>query len=359
MTPRPTRRRLLTHGGVALLTGVAGCLTKSSDGDSETDEGPRSASGTADSAYTTVYSETIDSVVMVRLENGRGTGFVFDDTHVVTNAHVVGRSSAADVRFNDGSWRSGTVAGRDPHSDLAAISVDDVPSAASPLPFVDDQPRIGREVVAIGNPFDLEGTVTTGIISGTDRSIPAPTGYTIPDAVQTDAAVNPGNSGGPLMTLEGRVAAVINSGGGDNIAFGISAALTERVVPALIETGRYEHAYIGISFTEVTPDVAAANDLKESEGLLVADVVTGGPADGWIKPSDDVRYTTAGRIPIGGDVILAIDGQELTTQEELGSYLALETRPGDTVDLRVTREGSERTVSLELGSRPARRGLFG
>ncbi len=157
----------------------------------------------ADDTYTSVYEDAIDSVVMIRTGQGQGTGFVVDDAHVVTNAHVVGRSTAVDVRFTDGQWRSGSVVGTDPHSDLAAVAVDTVPSVATPLPFVDEQPSPGREVVAIGNPFNLEGTVTTGIVSGTDRSIPAPTGYSIPDAIQTDAAVNPGNSGGPLMTLGG------------------------------------------------------------------------------------------------------------------------------------------------------------
>ncbi|WP_408958248.1 S1C family serine protease [Natrinema sp. 74] len=359
MVPTPTRRRLLTYSGGALLAGLAGCTANPSNPESESGAPNETASpATADSAYADVYQQTVDSVVMVRTAQGQGSGFVFDDSHVVTNAHVVGRSTAVDVRFTDGRWSSGTVAGTDPHSDLAAIDVNDVPSSATPLPFVDEQPSVGQKVVAIGNPFNLNGTVTTGIVSGTDRSIPAPTGYSIPDAIQTDAAANPGNSGGPLMTLEGRVAAVINSGGGDNIAFGISAALTERVVPRLIETGDYDHSFLGVSFTTVTPDVATANDLEEPEGLLVVEVVDGGPAEGVLEPSDDVRYTGRGGVPVGGDVLLAVDGTELTTEEDLGSYLALETRPGDTVELTVLRDGSERTVTVELGTRPTRRGPF-
>ncbi|WP_222918894.1 trypsin-like peptidase domain-containing protein [Natrinema sp. SYSU A 869] len=355
-----TWRQLLRYSSSVLIAGLVGYTANPnpSDPESTDDTQNESASVTADTTYASVYEEVIDSVVMIRTAQGRGTGFVFDDAHIVTNAHVIGRSTAVDVRFNEGQWRSGTVVGTDPHSDLAAVAIDDVPSSATPIPFVDDQPRVGQEVVAIGNPFDLEGTVTTGIVSGTDRSIPAPTGYSIPDAIQTDAAVNPGNSGGPLLTLDGRVAAVINSGGGDNIAFGISAALTERVVSELVETGDYDHAYTGVSVTDVTPDIATANDLAESRGLLVVEVVDGGPAARILEPSDDARYGDHGRLPVGGDVILAIDGTELPTEEDLGRYLALETRPGETVDLTIVRNGSERTVSLELESRPMRRGPY-
>ncbi|AFO56205.1 putative periplasmic serine proteinase [Natrinema sp. J7-2] len=350
----PTRRRLLRGSASALIVGLAGCAAIPSGPDS-TDDTP---SPVGDGTYTSVYEDAIDSVVMIRTGQGQGTGFVVDDAHVVTNAHVVGRSTAVDVRFIDGQWRSGSVVGTDPHSDLAAVTVDTVPSAATPLPFVDDQPSVGREVVAIGNPFNLEGTVTTGIVSGTDRSIPAPTGYSIPDAIQTDAAVNPGNSGGPLMTLGGRVAAVINSGGGDNIAFGISAALTERVVPQLVEAGEYDHAYAGVSVTAATPGIAAANGLGDSRGLLVVEVADGAPAEGILEPSTRTRYYDGERVPVGGDVLLAVDGTELTTKEDLGSYLALETRPGDTVELTISRSGSELTVPIELGTRPLRRGPY-
>ncbi|GAB7118206.1 trypsin-like peptidase domain-containing protein [Natrinema sp. JCM 9743] len=353
-----TRRRVLRGSASALLAGLAGCAAIPSGPDSSDDTSPDAPSTVAGETYAAVYEDAIDSIVMIRTGKGRGTGFVFDDTYVVTNAHVVGRSTAVDVRVTDGQWRAGSVVGTDPHSDLAAVAVDALPAAATPLPFVDEQPSVGREVVAIGNPFDLEGTVTTGIVSGTDRSIPAPTGYSIPDAIQTDAAVNPGNSGGPLVTLGGRVAAVINSGGGDNIAFGISAALTERVVPHLIETGDYDHPYAGVSVTAATPDIAAANGLGESRGLLVVEIADGAPAEGVIEPSTRARYRDGERVPVGGDVLLAVDGTELTTKEELGSYLALETRPGDTVELTILRSGSELTVPLELGTRPLRRGPY-
>lgn len=359
-----TRRELLKTGGAALVTGLAGCasdsggsessLTRSTVPQSETPQDPTSASApSARSAYTEVYRQTIDSVVLVQTDQGQGSGFVYDDSHVVTNAHVVGQAAQTDIRFNEGRWSTGDVVGTDPHSDLAVIAVDDIPPSSTPLRFIDGTATVGQEVVAIGNPFSLDGSVTTGIVSGVDRSIPAPTGFRIPDAIQTDAAVNPGNSGGPLMSLDGRVVAVINSGGGDNIAFGISAALARRVLPRLIESGTYDHPYLGISLSNVTPEVARANDLNEPRGLLVVQVVGGGPADGVLRPSTDVAVVDGTRVRVGGDIIVAIDGTQLKTVEDLNSYVTLQTRPGDTVDLTVLRDGTERTVSLELGTRPA------
>jgi serine protease Do len=189
-------------------------------------------------------------------------------------------------------------------------------------------------------------------VSGINRSIPAPTGFSIPDAIQTDAAVNPGNSGGPLMSLDGRIVAVINSGGGENTAFGISAALTQRVVPERIQTGDYDHAYMGVSFTDVTPEVAQANDTDDPRGLVVVDVVDGGPAEGVLQPSETIRIVDGERVPAGGDVILAIGGSEIMRSEDLASHLARQTRPGETVELTVLRDGTEQTVELGLGARP-------
>jgi len=274
-------------------------------------------------------------------------------SHIVTNAHVVGSSDTVQVRFNEGTWSSGTVQGSDPHSDLAVIRVDSVPESATPLTLIDKNPAIGQEVVAIGNPYNLDGTVTTGIVSGTDRLIPSPAGYQIPDSVQTDAAVNPGNSGGPLMSLDEGVVAVINSGGGDNIAFGISSALVQRVVPQLIDTGSYDHAYMGVSLENVTPSIAAANDVSEPQGQLVVETTPGGPVDEVLQPST-LRIVNGGRVPVGGDIILEIEGVAMDTFEDLASYLALQTSPGDTIDVTILRDGSEQTVEVTLDSRPDR-----
>lgn len=354
-----TRRHLLKVGGVTLTAGLAGCsdmLSSSRNGPSETPsptETPQSSSPPQDEGgeYTQVYRDTIPSVVLVNTGQGQGTGFLYDETHVVTNAHVVGNASETQIRFHNGTWSDGTVQGTDSHSDLAVISVNEVPDSAQPLSLVQNDPAIGQEVAAIGNPYNLDGTVTSGIISGLDRLIPSPAGYRIPDAIQTDAAVNPGNSGGPLMSLDGDVVGVVNSKRGDNIAFGISAALTQRVVPELIETGDYEHAYMGVSLQNVTPTIAEANDMSDPRGLLVVQTVRDGPADDVLRPSD-IESVNGTRVPVGGDVILAVDGETMKSFEDLASYLALQTRPGDTLHVTILRDGTEQTVEITLVSRP-------
>jgi S1-C subfamily serine protease len=359
------RRRVLRTAGLALAGGLAGCGTREApegaytggtvtDTAEPTDAEPTDAGPAGgETPYTRVYAAAIDSVLLVRTVRGAGTGWVYDDTYVVTNAHVVGSATAVDLRTRDGRWYTGEVVGTDRNGDLAVVGAADLPDAATPLPLSEAPPTVGQEVVAIGNPFDLDGSVTTGIVSGTDRSIPAPTGFSIPDAIQTDAAVNPGNSGGPLMTLDGSVLAVINSGGGDNIAFGISAALVRRIVPELIESGSYDHPFVGVAVEPVTPLVAETNGLDEPRGLLVVDVAPDGPAADALRPTERVVTVRGERVPVGGDVVLAIDGTPTNTTQALGSYLALEARPGETVSLTVRRDERERTVELALGTRPS------
>jgi S1-C subfamily serine protease len=354
MTEQPTRRGILAAGGAALLGGLAGCSTPIS-----TSSPPANATESSDDAaqpesrVTAVYEATIDAVVLVRAGSGTGTGFLIDGSHIVTNAHVVGDADRVAVRFREGEWSVGSVLGVDPHSDLAALSAEDVPETAASVAFSDESATVGQSVLAIGNPYNLEGSVTKGIVSGVNRSIPAPSGYDIPDAIQTDAPVNPGNSGGPLVAIDdGAVLAVINSGGGDNIGFGISAALAERVVPRLIETGDYDHPYMGISFDDVTPVVAETNGIAEPSGLLVVRLDPDGPAVGTLQPSTGVEIVGNRRVPVGGDILLSIDETPIKTSEDLGSFLALQTRPGDVVDLRVWRDGEEITVPFELGKRP-------
>jgi len=353
----PNRRDVLRLGAGALVAGVAGCSGAPTGQSETTTDGTTSGAPATttrsgdESVYTEVYRESVDSVVLVRADAGQGTGWVFDDSVVVTNEHVVGPAESVDVRFSDGRWREGTVLGTDAHSDLAAIRVADRPGNAAPLPLADDDPVVGQEVVAIGNPFALSGSATTGVVSGVDRAIPAPTGYRIPDAVQTDAAVNPGNSGGPLMSLDSEVVAVINSGGGDNIGFGISAALTERVVPSLVETGDYQHAYVGLSFAEVTPAVAEANGLDEARGLLVRSVDPNGPSAGVLRGSEDTAFVDGRQVRVGGDVVLSVAGTAVQTFEDLLSLFALRTSPGDTVTVEFLRDGERRTAEVELGVR--------
>ena len=363
-TDARSRREVLTLAACA-AAGLAGCSAQSSD-EPTPDRTDTTTPGTseasvqqteAENPYEVVYRETIPSVVLVRVYGedgplGQGSGFVHPDgSHVVTNQHVVEGGETVRVRFHDGTWAAAEIRGTDVYSDLAVLAVD-TPAVATPLELVDDPASIGTQVVALGAPFSLGGSVSAGIISGVNRSLPSQTGFSISDAVQTDAAVNPGNSGGPLVTLDGRVAAVINSGQGENVNFGISAALTRRVVPALVEDGSYDHPYMGIRLVEVTPAVAQANDLDAARGVLVVDVLPDGPADGTLRASEDGTTVLGQSVPTGGDVIVALDDTEIRTQADLASYLATRTRPGDTLDVRVIRDGEEQTVSFELGERP-------
>jgi len=351
-----SRRRFLGLSAAAVAAGLAGCsaptgtTATTTEGGTGPDDGPNDDADR--SVYTRVYENTIGSVVLIESSVGQGTGFVFDDRHVVTNAHVVGPAESVQVRFGAGEWRTGRVVGSDLYSDLAAVRVEDRPAYARPLSLLANDPSVGQEVVVIGNPFGLSGTVTTGIVSGIDRSIPGPTGYRIPDAIQTDAAVNPGNSGGPIVSLDGDVIAVVNSGGGENVAFGISGPLVRRVVPALIEDGEYEHPYMGVTLRTVTPAIATANDLDRPRGIIVVDVLENGPSDGVLRRSTESAIVDGERVPVGGDVVLAMDDTGLTRVEDLSSFLALRTSPGDVIDLAVLRDGQRRTVELELGRRP-------
>jgi S1-C subfamily serine protease len=364
-----SRRWFLSALGAAAAVGVAGCsstpTTNAADdptptvGVGDRDGEPIGETVTPEggvSPYTEVYRETISSVVLLQVSTstgtGQGSGFMWDGNHVVTNQHVVEDANGIEVRFDEGEWREGSVVGTDVYSDLAVVRVEDVPDYATPLEVVGGDPPIGTEVVALGNPLGLGQSISSGIVSGLDRTLPSSTGFSIPDAIQTDAAANPGNSGGPLVMLDGRVAGVISAGQGDNIAFAISGALTNRVVPALIEDGEYGHAYMGIGLRPVTPTLAEANDLPAVRGVMVVSVVEDGPSDGVLQGASGGRFVDGVEVPVGGDVVLAMDGFAIPDSAALSAYLALEASPGDTIPVEVLREGQRRTVELTLGRRP-------
>jgi S1-C subfamily serine protease len=310
-----------------------------------------------------IYREAIDSVVgiLVYDRGGRaatGSGFVTGlgpgGPHVVTNQHVVEPGDRFQLRFRGDEWRAASLVGTDVYSDLAVLRPADRPASAEPLSWGDTEPEppVGTEVLAIGTPFDLGGSASRGIVSGVDRLLPAPNNFSIPDAVQTDAALNPGNSGGPIVTAAGEVAAVASSAGGENIGFGISAALSERVIPALIADGEYRHSLLGVGLREVTPTAAEVYDLDNVGGLIVTRVVGGGPSDGVLQPATGSRVVRGVQVATGGDVIVGIDGVAVETQADLSNHLALATSPGDTVPLTVIRDGERTTVEVTLGRRP-------
>lgn len=351
-----SRRQYLGGLSAGVAASLAGCSSLVG-GENATDNQQMTTNDTAATGttteehqgeYTEVYRQSIESVVLIRVTTAagatvQGSGFVYENGYIVTNAHVVSNAVDVQVRFSRGQWRSATVVGSEPSSDLAVIDAQNPPEYAEALPLVENEPPIGTKVAAIGSPYSLEGSITSGIISAMNRSIPAPNGYKIPDAIQTDAPVNPGNSGGPLVNLQGEVVGVISSGGGENLAFAVSAALMKRVIPALIEDGDYDYAYIGIDPETVTPATAEQLGLSRPRGVLVRRVASNSPAAGILRR---------------GDVIIAIDGRQIDTLEELASYLALETSPGDTVEITVLRNGERVTVTITLGTRPERPGMY-
>ncbi|MDQ2049976.1 trypsin-like peptidase domain-containing protein [Natronolimnohabitans sp. A-GB9] len=361
---RPDRRGVLSLVSAGLVGAVAGCVEPRSTAavPSETaTSSPISRDERADgTVYTDVYESAIDAVTQVRARGvgnplfgereGQGSGFLFDDSHVVTNEHVVADADDIDLQYINGDWTDTQLVGTDFYSDLAVLEVDHVPENVTPLSFTEEFPVVGQEVLAIGNPYGLEGTMTQGIVSGVDRTVTVPDReFSFSNVVQTDAAVNPGNSGGPLVDLDGDVVGVVNARAGENIGFAISAAMTRRVVPSLVETGRYEHSYVGISFATVDRTIASVNDLPDTTGIVVTDVESDGPADGVLEAATSRRRDG---VPVGGDVVFAIDDEPIPDQHALSTYLALETSPGDTVELECWRDGAETSVSLTLGARP-------
>jgi len=294
---------------------------------------------------------------------GQGSGFVYDGAgYIVTNAHVVRDAKQVEVTFADGTIQAAQVVGQDPHSDLAVLKVDQLPAAVSPLSLGDmAELAVGQTVVAIGNPFGLEGTLTRGIISALGRTIPALTPFSIPRAIQTDAAINPGNSGGPLLDLHGHVIGVnaqietgstSRSNGG--VGFAIPVSIVRRVVPALIENGEYEWAWLGVRGGSVVPTLVEAMDLPVERGAYIAEVASGGPGDrAGLRGASDTVSVDGRRVDVGGDVITAIDGQPVRSFEDLLIYIALEAALGQDVTLTILRDGKPQDVSVRLGTRPA------
>ncbi len=346
---RQTRRRFLSATAAGVAVGLAGCaggVRDSPDPVPQSDSPPES-----DSSYAAVYEATIDSVAFVGDESGGGSGFVYRDV-VVTNQHVVGDADTIGVRFEDGEWREAGVTASDVYADLAVLSTD-VPSYATPLSLVETIPAVGTEVLALGSPFGLESSVSAGIVSGRNRSLPNErTGFSIPNTVQTDAGLDPGNSGGPLVTMDGEVTGVSVAGAGTSVGFAVSPLLAGRVLPELIETGNYDHPFLGISLIEVTPAVAEANDLDEPRGIFVVETMDGGPTEETLRGASDDTVIDGTSVPIGGDVLVELDGNRIDSNADLGTTLALELSPGDRVPATIVRDGERQTVEIEIGARP-------
>jgi S1-C subfamily serine protease len=301
-----------------------------------------------------------------------GSGFVWNaDGYIVTNNHVVSGADKIEVKFADGTTLPASLVGADPDSDLAVVKVDNPGFTLTPITVSDStMVKVGQVAVAIGNPFGLENTMTTGIVSALGRTLPASEGssangnsYSIPDIIQTDASINPGNSGGPLVNDQGALIGVnsaIDSSSNSNsgVGFAIPATIVNQVVPELIKNGKYVHPYLGISGTSLTPDLAKAMNLTATQrGALVEDILPNGPADkaGLLGSSKSV--TIDGQdVHVGGDLITAIDAAPVKSIEDVIAYLADHTTVGQKVTLTVLRDGKEQKLEVTLEARPAKTG---
>ncbi|AGB17574.1 trypsin-like serine protease with C-terminal PDZ domain [Halovivax ruber XH-70] len=310
--------------------------------------------------YVSLYEETIPSIVQIQLGRGLGSGFVYETsenaTYIVTNEHVVGGNESVGIRGSEGDLHNGTVVGATAFADLAVVRVNATSDALEPLDVSNATPRPGQRVAALGSPYGLESTITSGIVSGVNRSMPTEAGR-LPNTIQTDAPINPGNSGGPLVDCAtGDVLGVNRAGGGENIGFAISAALVDRIVPELIETGEYAYPYLGVRALPLSQPIVEANDLSVTEGVYVAGVLGATPASDALQGADQSVQIDGATVPVGGDVIVAVDDQSVSTREDLLSYLLTETAPEDTIELTIVRDGQEQTVEVTLGERPPTNG---
>ncbi|MEW5986526.1 MAG: trypsin-like peptidase domain-containing protein [Chloroflexota bacterium] len=377
------KRQFLTVLFVLLLfvTGCARATTSetavtSVNGTSETTTGTLSSiqypveqqasqsAATADTLQETLvnlYQQANPSVVYIVVPPvGSGSGFVYsDEGYIVTNNHVVANGRRYEVVFANGEQKLAELVGTDVDSDLAVLKVDELPVGVTPLPLADPaEIQVGQFVVAIGNPFGEQGSMSLGIISGLGRSLTSQRGltsgssYSLPDVIQTDAPINPGNSGGPLLNLAGEVVGVNSAiasetGTNSGVGFAVPVQAVHLVGPALISEGEYHYAYMGAGFDEeVSLDELTTFGLSQTQGAYVLSVTPGSPADraGLIAANQNT-----GR---GGDLVVAIDGEAINSFADLNSYLVFHAKVGQVIELTILRNGRELTLPLTLGERP-------
>jgi S1-C subfamily serine protease len=291
-----------------------------------------------------------------------GSGFLIDtEGHIVTNSHVVAGASKVQVTLgSDETSHDAEIVGTDPATDVALLKVDVPADQLHPLALGDSsRVQVGDPVVAIGNPFGLDRTVTSGIVSALQRQIEAPNGFSISHVIQTDAAINPGNSGGPLIDASGSViginSQIQSGGGGGNVGIGFAVPInTARdVVQQIKRNGEVEHAYIGITGGSITPAIADALKLPADKGVLVNEVTKDGPADkAGIEPGKTEATIEGAKVRLGGDIITEVDGEPVPSMEALIDAVDA-AEPGDEMEMTLVRDdGEEKTVTVTLGVRP-------
>jgi S1-C subfamily serine protease len=287
-----------------------------------------------------------------------GSGFVYDENgHIVTNNHVVANARIVDITFIDGNRYTANVTGRDVYSDLAVLKIVEnftQGELAPPLTLGNSSElKVGDQVVAIGNPFGLEGSITTGIVSQTGRLLPLEeTGFSVPDAIQTDALINPGNSGGPLLNMKAEVIGVNTAGiFPGNIGFAVPSNAVQRIVPVLIEAGNYTHPWLGMTGGPLTSDIAQREGLERNfKGVIVDTIVKDSPAD---KAGINGSITNQYGERLGGDIITAVDGNPVIRMEDLISHLETERSVGQNMTLTIYRDGNVLEKQITVGERPS------
>ena len=290
-----------------------------------------------------------------------GSGFVLDTAgDILTNNHVVSGAQSIHVKLGGGDTSyDAKVVGRDPATDLALLKIDAPGSALHPLPLGNSSSvQVGDPVVAIGNPFGLDQTATTGIVSALQRQIQAPNGFAISNVIQTDASINPGNSGGPLLNSAGQVIGItsqIETGGGNGsvgIGFAIPSNTAREVVSELQRNGEVQHAFLGISGTTITPQISDALNLPVDSGVLIEQAVKGGPAEqAGIRGGDTAATIDGSNLRLGGDVITEINGHKIDSMDQVINIVN-GGKPGETLDITVRRGGDTRTFTVTLADRP-------
>lgn len=356
------------------------------------DEGSNNNNNNRSLTFKELFARAKDSVVQVTVSGtplsfannsafGIGSGFVFDSQgHIVTNNHVIYGGSNVTVTFSNGTIYTAEVVGTDVFSDIAVLKLDSkeeqettqgVEKGLIPLPLGNSSMlSIGEEVAAIGNPFGLTGSMTTGVVSGLGRLLPIQTtnittipgagAFSIPNIIQTDAAINPGNSGGPLLNKNGQVvglntAGLLSGQFSSGIGFSIPSDTLGRIVPALIANGTYLHPWIGVAGPDIIPEIALALGLGEARGFLVTEIAPGSPADkSGIRGGDMPVTNITGfeELRLGGDIIMNVDDQKVNKTDDLLSYIETNKQVGDTVTMTILRDGNLIEIDLVLGSRP-------
>ncbi len=315
-----------------------------------------------------IFEKSESGVVRVNVQRGEvvdgvgglGSGFVFDKKgHIITNAHVVNDAKKVVVTFLDGRSYNAEIIGVDEFTDLAVIKVDVDSILLRPLLLGDSSNlKVGEPIAAIGNPFGLSGSMTSGIVSQLGRLLPSGSGYSIPDVIQTDAAINPGNSGGPLLNMRSEIVGIntaIQSATGEftGVGFAIPSQTVAKIIPTLIEKGEYKHPWIGISGRDIDPDLAKVLGLKDAVGFLIVTVVEDSPAyKAGLIGSEKTTEVEGINYPMGGDIILAVDGNDVRKIDDILIHLQRAKTVGDEMLLEILRDGRTTNVTIILQERP-------